>query len=352
MAIRIENIRPEIQFKPNADQEKSDTDPFLDPHIIELMNSDNQVGLYLTEIGKIPLLTQEQEIEIGKSITKGELAGKMLSKTENPHNRPDLERDILEGWNAYNRLIESNTRLVVSRVKKIFKNYFNASDFLDSIEVGNIGLMRAAKKWDRKRKFSTYATWWIDQHIKRAYAENANFVRIPNHQWDLNGRLMREEARFIHQFNRKPTVDELSSFSGIDLKDIRYLQKIIINPTSLDIELPGSEDGSTLGEMSPSDDNVEDIIEDINKEELRKLLDEVLAVIPAKNERIMLQRLGFYTAKALTLQEIGNRNGLTRERIRQIEEEVLNLLRSPNIKNLFSAFLDTEHNGHKPTDRT
>jgi RNA polymerase primary sigma factor len=354
MASRVENISQEVQIKPILNHDEFDSDPLSDPHIIQLADSNDNIGIYMKEIGKYPRLTHEEEIELGKRMEKGKIAHKHLHESGNSHNNTDLERDIEDGRKAFRHLISCNTRLVVSVARECLKNNFNEFDFLEAIQNGNLGLIHATEKYNYKKgfKFSTYATWWIRQSILREFAHNGRLIRIPVHQWDLNGSLMSAENKFIQKNSRKPTEEELSEVSGVSPEKIQYLRKIYINPISLDEVLPGSEDGATLGEMIPSGENTEDIIENINIEELRKVLDEVLADIPAKYERVIRHRFGFKTAKPLTLQDTGERFDVTRERIRQIEKEVLLRLRSPHLKHKFTPFLDTGHNGHKPTDRT
>jgi RNA polymerase primary sigma factor len=261
---------------------------------------DDPVRVYLREIGQVPLLTPEQEIELAKLIEK-----------------KDVE--------AKRRLTEANLRLVVS----IAKRYMGRGLlFLDLIQEGNLGLIRAVEKFDYRLgyKFSTYATWWIRQAVTRAIADQARTIRVPVHAVETINKLNRVQRELLQKSGREPTVQEMAAALGVSPNKVREIQKANQEPVSLETPV-GDEDESELGDFiedEDADQPVEVVFREIRREELFKVLDS----LPARDRKVLELRFGLKGERPRTLEEVGERFGVTRERIRQVEAKTLNRLKN------------------------
>lgn len=260
---------------------------------------DDPVRMYLREIGKVPLLTSAQEVELAKRVED-----------------QDME--------AKRKLTEANLRLVVS----IAKRYMGRGLlFLDLIQEGNLGLIRAVEKFDYRLgyKFSTYATWWIRQAVTRAIADQARTIRVPVHAVEIMNKLNRVQRELLQKTGREPTVPEIAEALGITPNKVRDIQKAAQEPVSLETPV-GDEEDSELGDFiadSDSDQPLEVVFRELRKEELFKVLDS----LPARDRKVLELRFGLKGERPRTLEEVGERFGVTRERIRQVEAKTLNRLK-------------------------
>lgn len=295
------------------------------------------LGLYFKDAAHVPLLTGEQELRLAKQIERGRKARRKLAKGEiTPVERARLYTYIRGEWEAVEHLITANTRLVISVAKK---HMGRGVPFIDLIQEGNIGLMRAAKKFDYKRgyKFSTYATWWIRQAVTRAIADQGRTIRIPVHMGDQISRLFRTQHKLKQDLERDPTIEELADELCIPPDKVRYMFQVARRPLSL--EMPTTIEGdAVLGdfiedEETPSPD------ETTTHQILREQLEEVMEDLPAREARILRLRYGIPDGKSHTLQEVGNKVGVSRERVRQIEAQALRRLRRPGVRRKLQDFL-------------
>ena len=295
------------------------------------------LGLYFKDAAHVPLLTGEQELRLAKQIERGRKARRKLAKGNiTPEERVKLYAYISGEWEAVEHLITANTRLVISVAKK---HMGRGVPFIDLIQEGNIGLMRAAKKFDYKRgyKFSTYATWWIRQAVTRAIADQGRTIRIPVHMGDQISRLFRTQHKLKQDLERDPTIDELANELAIPPDKVRYMFQVARRPLSL--EMPTTIEGdAVLGdfiedEETPSPD------ETTTHQILREQLEEVMEELPAREARILRLRYGIPDGKSHTLQEVGNKVGVSRERVRQIEAQALRRLRRPGVRRKLQDFL-------------
>ncbi len=264
--------------------------------------SDDSVRLYLREIGKIPLLSAEEEMELARRIIDGDKKAK-------------------------DKMAEANMRLVVS----IAKRYSGRGlDFLDLIQEGNTGLLRAVEKFDPDKgfKFSTYATWWIRQAITRAIADQARTIRIPVHMVETINKLLRTQRRMTQELNREPTIDELAKELEMEPEKIEYVMKIKQDISSLDagVGRDGDEEDSVLGDFIEDEDTVSPE-ESATNQLLKEQVASVLASLSDREQKIVRMRFGLDNGKSHTLEEVGQEFAVTRERIRQIEAKALAKLR-------------------------
>ena len=263
---------------------------------------DDSIKLYLREIGKIPLLTQEEEMKLAKQVVRGNKRAKA-------------------------KMAEANMRLVVS----IAKRYSGRGlDFQDLIQEGNMGLLRAVEKFDPEKgfKFSTYATWWIRQAITRAIADQARTIRIPVHMVETINKLLRTQRRMTQELNREPTVEEIAKEMDLEVEKVKHVIKIKQDITSLDASIgkDGEDDDSALGNFICDDDSVGP--EDAAANQLLKeQINEILDSLSDRERKILKMRFGIDGGKSHTLEEVGQEFAVTRERIRQIEAKALNKLR-------------------------
>jgi RNA polymerase primary sigma factor len=296
------------------------------------------VRIYLREIGRVPLLTAEDEVELAKAIEAGLYAEEKLNGGFPllGAERADLEWLTADGVRGKQRLIEANLRLVVS----IAKRYIGRGlVFLDLIQEGNLGLIRAVEKFDYTRgyKFSTYATWWIRQAITRAIADQARTIRVPVHMVETINKLARVQRQLHQELGREATVDELAGELGVEPERVAEIQRIAQEPVSL--QSPIGEEESDLGDFIEDADAVVPI-EAAAFIMLQDQLDRVLCELSDREQRIIQLRFGLTDGHPRTLEEVGREFGVTRERIRQIESKTLAKLRHPSRALLLREYLD------------
>lgn len=294
---------------------------------------DDPVRMYLKEIGRIPLLTAEEEVNLAMRMEEGNYAkDQLINLKENEAEIDDGERVMLEqmiedGLQAKNKMIESNYRLVVS----IAKRYVGRGmQFLDLIQEGNMGLIRAVDKFDYTKgfKFSTYATWWIRQAITRAVADQARTIRIPVHMVETINKLVRTQRQLVQELSREPTAQEIGEKMEISAERVQQIQRIAQEPISLEAPI-GEEEDSNLGDFISDADTLTPH-ETAVQEWIKKALDEVLETLTDREEKVLRLRYGLLDGKTHTLEEVGREFGVTRERIRQIEGKALRKLRQPS----------------------
>lgn len=288
------------------------------------------VRMYLKEIGRVPLLTAEEEVYLAKKIEAGKEAEKKLKLLKDklsPEERRKLERQKQEGLRAKQKLIESNLRLVVSIAKKYVGRGLL---FLDLIQEGNLGLIRAVEKFDYHKgyKFSTYATWWIRQAITRAIADQARTIRVPVHMVETINKLLRTQRQLLQELGREPTPEEVAEKMGITPEKVREILKIAQEPVSLETPI-GEEEDSELGDFiedKSAEAPLERAASSLLKEDLRK----VLEGLSERERKVIEYRFGLSDGNPRTLEEVGKVFGVTRERIRQIESKTLKKLQHPH----------------------
>ena len=285
--------------------EDGDESEDLDISSVQGIGLDDPVRMYLREIGRIQLLTAEEEIELARKIIKGGQAGQIAKR----------------------KLVQANLRLVVSIAKKYVGR---GMLFLDLIQEGNLGLIRAAEKFDHERgyKFSTYATWWIRQAITRAIADQARTIRIPVHMVETINKLKKITRKLAQDLSRKPTEEELAKAMGITINKLREIIKVAQEPLSLETPI-GKEEDSRLGDFI-EDKEADAPVKTVAHELLREDLAEVLSSLSPRERDVLRLRFGMDDGRQRTLEEVGQLFGVTRERIRQIEAKALRKLRHPN----------------------
>jgi len=299
---------------------------------------DDSIGLYLREAARVPLLTAEEELDLAQRIERGRLAREELARGKATKNRQkELRRLVNDGWVAREHLITANSRLVISVAKKYIGR---GVPFLDLIQEGNIGLMRAAKKFEYRRgyKFSTYATWWIRQAVSRAVADQGHTIRVPVHMGDQITKMLRKQHQLKQELSRDPTPEELAAELDVTPKKVEYMIQVARRPLSLQMPV-GEEEDDVLGdfiedqEMTPPEETATNNL-------LREQMKEILDRLPPREARILQLRYGLLDGQVLTLNEVGRRMGVTRERVRQIEAQALRRLRSLGIQQELRAYLD------------
>jgi len=290
------------------------------------------VRMYLKEIGKASLLTMEDEVDLAMKIEAGTQAAERLDLAEEEgrvlshREKRQLSRIEQVGLDAKQQLIEANLRLVVS----IAKHYRNRGmSFLDLIQEGNLGLIRAVEKFDYTKgfKFSTYATWWIRQAITRAIADQARSIRIPVHMVETISKLRRIQAKLVYELGREPTPEETGQRMGITADRVRELEQIAQEPVSLETPI-GEEGDSLLGDFV-SDNNAANPFDAAKKITLEEQVGKILDCLPERERKAIALRFGIGDDRPHTLEEVGRELGVTRERIRQIENKALTKLRRP-----------------------
>ena len=304
---------------------------------------DDPVRMYLKEIGKIQLLTYEEETRLANVILDGNHAAEQLQAIEEegydiPESDLEKLRELVrKGEVAKNKLVEANLRLVVSIAKKYVGR---GLQFLDLIQEGNMGLMKAVEKFDSERgfKFSTYATWWIRQAITRAVADQARTIRIPVHMVETINKLVRVQRQLVQELSREPSPEEVADRMGIPVEKVQQIQKIAQEPISLEAPV-GEEEDSSLGDFI-SDPTALDPYEYTAQEMLKKELNEVLQGLTDREERVLRMRFGLLDGRMRTLEEVGREFGVTRERIRQIEAKALRKLKHPSRSRKLRDFMN------------
>jgi RNA polymerase primary sigma factor len=291
------------------------------------VSSDDTVGLYLKEMAQVPLLTTEEEVHLAKLMESGYMAARHLNRNgANSRQRRELEQAIEDGKAAREHLIKANTRLVVSIAKKYMGR---GVPFLDLIQEGNLGLMKAVEKFDYTRgfRFSTYATWWIRQTITRSIADQGRTIRVPVHMSDSIRRLYKTARRLEQENGRKPTPEEIATELEIEPRKVQWMLKVSWRPLSLERPV-GEEEDSELGSFI-EDDSTPTPMQTAYQNLLREKVEEVLSTLTPREARILRLRFGLHNGRSYTLEEVGQKFGLTRERIRQIEGKALRRLRHP-----------------------
>lgn len=285
------------------------------------------IELYLKEMARVPLLSQEDELDIAIRVVNGRRARRkadILSGRGNTSERAKLELIIQDGIAAREHLIKANTRLVVS----IAKRYMGRGvAFLDLIQEGNLGLMKAVEKYEYKRgfRFSTYATWWIRQGITRAIANQSRTIRIPVHINEIIRQMYQANQELEQKFGRQPTLEELAQALQLSVEKLQWIMKATWLPISLETPV-GDEEDSELGQFI-EDDLSPSPMQSAYESILKEKLDEALITLPIRDANVLRLRFGLVDGNLYTLKEIGEKLGLTRERIRQIEGHALRQLR-------------------------
>ncbi len=313
----------------------------IDLSVPDGISIEDPVRMYLKEIGKVPLLTADQEIDLAQAMEAGLDAEKTLSEDVDgklsEEEKKTLNQAIYEGNEAKKRLAEANLRLVVS----IAKRYVGRGMlFLDLIQEGNLGLIKAVEKFDFRKgfKFSTYATWWIRQAITRAIADQARTIRIPVHMVETINKLIRVSRQLLQELGREPLPEEVAKEMNLPVERVREILKISQEPVSLETPI-GEEEDSHLGDFI-QDDNVPVPADAAAFTLLKEQLVEVLDTLTEREQKVLRLRFGLDDGRARTLEEVGKEFNVTRERIRQIEAKALRKLRHPSRSRKLKDYLD------------
>ena len=336
-------IEPSEKEVKTADEEVHSDDgvkdkAWLDESYLANIDTDDMIGLYLKEVGRVPLLTAEEEVTLAKRIERGRISREELAIAMDSSDNSDVEHreNIEDGWAAREHLITANSRLVISVAKKYMGR---GVPFQDLIQEGNKGLIRAAKKFDYRRghKFSTYATWWIRQAVTRAIADQGRTIRVPVHMGDQINKLLRIQHHLTQRLGRDPTVEELARALDVPPKKVENMIQVARRPLSLETPTDDEED-SVLGDFihdreAPAPD------ETATYNLLRDHLNEVLGSLPPREVRILQLRYGLLDGQSYTLEEVGRKMGVTRERVRQIEAQALSRLRHPGVQRKLREYL-------------
>jgi RNA polymerase primary sigma factor len=326
-------IISEEESKDEAEEPKeqeSEAEVEIEEEVYDLsgISSDDSISLYLKEMASVPLLKAEEEVRLAKQLERGKIARRRLERDgHTPSERENYLRQIELGDIARAHLIKANTRLVVS----IAKRYMGQGvPFLDLIQEGNLGLMKAVEKFDYRRgcKFSTYATWWIRQSITRALAEQGRIIRLPSHVGDRIRKVYRTAQQLEQNAGQRPTPAEIADRMGLPPTKVRWLLRVSRRPLSLEKPV-GEEEDSELGEFIEDEDSPTPT-DTVSQSLLAQKMEEILATLSPREARILRLRFGLQDGRSYTLKEVGEKFGLTRERIRQIEREALNRLRHPS----------------------
>jgi RNA polymerase primary sigma factor len=301
--------------------------------------TNDPVRMYLKEIGKVPLLTAEEEVDLAKRIEAGLFASEKLATTRKvaEKTRKDLEAIERDGQLAKKKLVEANLRLVVS----IAKRYVGRGMlFLDLIQEGNLGLIRAVEKFDYTKgyKFSTYATWWIRQAITRAIADQARTIRIPVHMVETINKLIRIQRQLLQDLGREPSPEEIAKEMDLTPDKVREILKVSQEPVSLETPI-GEEEDSHLGDFIEDSDAVVPV-DAASFILLQEQLDSVLHTLSEREKKVIQLRFGLTDGHPRTLEEVGREFGVTRERIRQIESKTLSKLRHPSRSQKLRDYLE------------
>ncbi|MCW5876584.1 MAG: sigma-70 family RNA polymerase sigma factor, partial [Anaerolineales bacterium] len=312
----------EVDAEPEGVVYYNSDDPLAEAETSDL------VRLYFNEAASVPLLKAEEEVALAKAMERGNEARTQLTeKNLSAKKREALMKEVQEGWDARQHLIVANSRLVISIAKK---NMNRGLPLIDLIQEGNIGLMRAAKKFDYRLgfKFSTYATWWIRQAITRAISNKGRTIRIPAHMGDKISKMMRTKNMMKQELKREPTLMELADALDTTPQEVELITKAAYLPQSLETPI-GSDEDSVLGELiedetapSPEESTAQALLQ----EDLARTLEDIL---PLREARIVRLRFGLDDGRVHSLSDVGRRLGVTRERVRQIEAQALRKLRDP-----------------------
>ena len=323
----------------------------IDLSVPEGVSVEDPVRMYLKEIGKVPLLSADEEIELAQKMEAGSVAvekipllKERLAETGDEQEKEEiqaeikaLQLDVDRGSDAKKRLAEANLRLVVS----IAKRYVGRGMlFLDLIQEGNLGLIKAVEKFDYRKgyKLSTYATWWIRQAITRAIADQARTIRIPVHMVETINKLIRVSRQLLQELGREPTPEEIAEEMKMPVERVREILKISQEPVSLETPI-GEEEDSHLGDFI-KDDNVPVPADAATFTLLKEQLEEVLGTLTEREQKVLTLRFGLEDGRARTLEEVGKEFNVTRERIRQIEAKALRKLRHPSRSRKLKDYLE------------
>lgn len=332
-----ETVDDEDEEEIEDDEKEEESEKVIDFSV--KIPTNDPVRMYLKEIGKVPLLTAKEEVLLAKRIEAGEIAARQLEKNgELPREESrHLKLQERSGMKAKRKLVEANLRLVVS----IAKRYVGRGMlFLDLIQEGNLGLIRAVEKFDYRKgyKFSTYATWWIRQAITRAIADQARTIRIPVHMVETINKLVRVQRQLLQDLGREPTPEEIGKEMDMSPTRVREILKISQEPVSLETPI-GEEEDSQLGDFIEDSDAevpVDAASFSLLQEQLRKVLD----TLSDRERKVIELRFGLIDGHPRTLEEVGRVFGVTRERIRQIESKTLSKLRHPSRSQKLKDYLE------------
>jgi RNA polymerase primary sigma factor len=356
----VETARELKEGPEESETEKEDIDPSAEP-FVDLGSPEltsDPVRMYLREIGRVSLLTAEEEVMLAKAIQRGDRARHRLKLKRGdltPKKRAKLQTEVREGELARRRLAEANLRLVVSVAKRYIGR---GMSFLDLIQEGNIGLLRAVEKFDHRKgyKFSTYATWWIRQAISRAIADQARTIRIPVHMVETINRLVRTQRRLLQELGREPSPEEVALEMNLLSKEdklayeearatgesvdpalerrirrsaskVRRIMRVAQEPMSLETPI-GSEENSYLGDFI-EDESLPGPVDAASRQLLKEQMSDILGSLSDRERKVLEMRFGLKDGQGRTLEEVGQEFGVTRERIRQIEAKALRKLRHP-----------------------
>ncbi len=334
----FEKVADELRLKGIRLQEEG---PAVHEEVVEVsqISVSDPVRLYLNEIGRYPLLTAQQEVELAMQMEAGRRALEHLHEDESltPEDRSVLDHEIQIGEAAHRQLVQSNLRLVVALARRYVGR---GMALLDLIQEGNVGLMRAVERFDYRRgfKFSTYATWWIRQAISRAIADQGRTIRMPIHVLDAVNKLTRTQRELTQVYGRAPTIDELANDLEMEVTRVAELRRIAQDTVSLETPV-GEDDDGTLG----------DLVEDVDSEApadvaaFASLQDQLAQALEGLNERerqVLIMRFGLADGRMRTLEEVGGHFNVTRERIRQLETKALAKLRHPDKSGKLEGFLE------------
>ena len=337
--------RENVEVMEEADDEgftltESNADQFESALSAEGVAIDDPVKVYLKEIGRVPLLTPEEEVNLALTIKAGSEAKEKYDADPDALSEEEKAaclKAIKTGVAARQRLSEANLRLVVS----IAKRYVGRGMlFLDLIQEGNLGLIKAVEKFDHTKgfKFSTYATWWIRQAITRAIADQARTIRIPVHMVETINKVKKVSSQLLHEQGKEPTAEEIAERLEMSVDKVREIMRVAQEPVSLETPI-GEEEDSHLGDFIP-DDEAPVPAEVASHTLLREQLSEVLDTLTEREEKVLRLRFGLVDGRPRTLEEVGKEFNVTRERIRQIEAKALRKLRHPSRSKKLKDFLD------------
>lgn len=319
-------------------EEEEDDGPLGDPQYdLSGISSSDTVGLYLREMARVPLLSTEEEVSLAIRMESGIEAAQKLDDDPNTPDRTAWLMLVEDGNDARRHLIQANTRLVVSIAKK----YMNRGvPFLDLIQEGNLGLMKAVEKFDYKRgyRFSTYATWWIRQTITRAIADQGRTIRVPVHMSDRIRKLYRVIRDLEQTHGRKPTVEEIASEMELEPRKVQWMLRVSWQPLSLEQPV-GEDEDSELGSFIENEQQPTPA-QSAYHNLLQEKIEDILSTLTEREAKILRLRFGLQNGRSYTLEEVGQKFGLTRERIRQIEGQALRRLRHPRRSRQLRDYLE------------
>ena len=335
---------PDDAEPPVEDMEELGEEEMVDTNaLMDNFGTDDPVRMYLKEIGKVNLLTSDEEVQLAQDMTAGSAAQEQLDELKKngeeiaPELRAELDQAVKRGEKARQRLAEANLRLVVS----IAKRYVGRGmQFLDLIQEGNLGLIKAVEKFDHTKgfKFSTYATWWIRQAITRAIADQARTIRIPVHMVETINKVKKVSSQLLHENGHEPGAEEIAERLDMPVDKVREIMRVAQEPVSLETPI-GEEEDSHLGDFIP-DDEAPVPAEAASQTLLKEQLAEVLKTLTPREEKVLRLRFGLEDGRPRTLEEVGKEFNVTRERIRQIEAKALRKLRHPSRSKKLRDFLD------------